>query len=83
MEHACERLAIITPVITERASTVIPAAYFDQLVTSLDEPDDAPRLTQAALEAKRRRLIKTATSGRRSANESLSCSERCGSQTLP
>jgi uncharacterized protein (DUF1778 family) len=45
--------------VTERASTVVPAAYFDELVASLDEPEDAPRLAHAAHEAKRRRRIKT------------------------
>ncbi len=44
--------------VTERASTVVPAAYFDQLVASLDEPEDAPRLAHAAREARRRMRIK-------------------------
>jgi uncharacterized protein (DUF1778 family) len=46
--------------VTERASTVVPASYFDQLVAALDEPPgDAPRLAEAAREATRRRRIKT------------------------
>jgi uncharacterized protein (DUF1778 family) len=44
--------------VTERASTIVPAAYFDQLVASLDEPEDAPQLTHAAREAKRGKRIK-------------------------
>jgi len=44
--------------VRERASTVIPVIYFDQLVASLDEPEDAPRLTRAAKEGARRRRIK-------------------------
>jgi uncharacterized protein (DUF1778 family) len=43
--------------VTERASTVVPAAYFEELVASLDEPEDAPRLAHAAREAKRRMRI--------------------------
>jgi uncharacterized protein (DUF1778 family) len=46
--------------VRERASTVIPAAYFDQLVASLDEPEDAPRLARAANEVEQRRPIKPA-----------------------
>jgi uncharacterized protein (DUF1778 family) len=46
--------------VTERASTIVPATYFDQLVASLDEPGDAPRLARAARESTRRRRIKTA-----------------------
>lgn len=44
--------------VTERASTVVPAVYFDRLVASLEAPEDAPRLTHAANKAKRRRRIK-------------------------
>jgi uncharacterized protein (DUF1778 family) len=44
--------------VREQASTVIPAAYFDQLIASLDEPEDAPGLTRAATEVERRRRIK-------------------------
>jgi uncharacterized protein (DUF1778 family) len=44
--------------VRERASTMIPAAYFDQLVASLDEPGDAPGLTRAAKRVGRRRRIK-------------------------
>ncbi len=43
--------------VSERASTVVPAAYFDQLVASLDQPEDAPRLAHAARETRRRRRI--------------------------
>jgi uncharacterized protein (DUF1778 family) len=46
--------------VSERASTVVPAAYFDRLVASLDEPRDAPRLARAARAAGRRRRIKAA-----------------------
>lgn len=46
--------------VTERASTVVPAAYFDRLVASLDEPEEAPRLAHAAGEAKRSMRIKAA-----------------------
>lgn len=45
--------------VRERASTVIPAAYFDQLVASLDEPDDAPELAKVAAAVARRRQIKS------------------------
>jgi uncharacterized protein (DUF1778 family) len=44
--------------VRERASTVVPAAYFDQLVTSLDEPEDAPALAGAASALARRRRIR-------------------------
>jgi hypothetical protein len=37
--------------VRERASTVVPAAYFDQLVASLDEPEDAPGLARAVTAA--------------------------------
>lgn len=47
-------------VVVEQATTVVPAAYFDQLVASLDQPDDAPRLARAARAARRRRRIKAA-----------------------
>lgn len=46
--------------VSERASTVVPAAYFDRLVASLDEPEDAPQLTHAVLKARRRMRIKAA-----------------------
>ncbi len=39
--------------VRDRASTVVPAAYFDQFVASLDEPGEAPTLTRAAREAER------------------------------
>lgn len=46
--------------VRERASTVVPAAYFDQLVTSLDEPEEAPRLARVARKTGRRGRIKSA-----------------------
>jgi hypothetical protein len=39
-------------------ATVVPAAYFDQLVASLDEPEEASRLARAAAAARRRGRIK-------------------------
>lgn len=47
-------------VVSEQATTVVPAAYFDRLVASLDEPDPAPRLARAARAARRRRRIRPA-----------------------
>ena len=44
--------------VREQASTVVPAAYFDQLVASLDEPEEAPGLAQAAAAVRRRGRIK-------------------------
>ncbi|HTA32452.1 MAG TPA: DUF1778 domain-containing protein [Solirubrobacteraceae bacterium] len=44
--------------VREQASTVIPADYFDRLVASLDEPEDAPGLSRAVKEVGRRRRIK-------------------------
>ncbi|MHB8240462.1 MAG: type II toxin-antitoxin system TacA family antitoxin [Solirubrobacteraceae bacterium] len=46
--------------VREQASTVVPAVYFDELVASLDEPEEAPRLAQAARKARRSRRIKPA-----------------------
>lgn len=43
--------------VREKASTVVPASYFDQLVRSLDEADEAPRLARAAARAKWRSRI--------------------------
>jgi uncharacterized protein (DUF1778 family) len=45
--------------VRERASTVLPAVYFDRLVACLDEPEDAPRLVRAATAVARRRRIKS------------------------
>ncbi len=45
--------------VRERASTVVSAAYFDRLVASLDEPEDAPGLARAANAVARRRRIKS------------------------
>jgi uncharacterized protein (DUF1778 family) len=42
-----------------RERTVVPAAYFDQLVASLDEPEHAPGLARAAAAVARRRRIKS------------------------
>lgn len=44
--------------VRDQASTVVPATYFDQLVASLDEPEEAPKLARAAREAERHRRIK-------------------------
>jgi uncharacterized protein (DUF1778 family) len=54
---ALERAEIV---VVEQATTVVPTAYFDQLVASLDEPDPAPRLARAASAARRRKRIKAA-----------------------
>lgn len=40
-------------VIAAATTTLVPADYFDQLVTALDEPDAAPRLAKAARRARR------------------------------
>jgi uncharacterized protein (DUF1778 family) len=47
-------------IVSERASTSLPADYFDRLLGSLDEPDSAPALERAALRAARRSRIKPA-----------------------
>lgn len=54
---ALERAEIL---VREQASTVVPAAYFDQLVASLDEPEEAPRLARAAAKVGRVRRIEPA-----------------------
>ena len=46
--------------VRERASTVVPAAYFDRLIVSLDQPDEAPGLARAATAARRRGRIEQA-----------------------
>lgn len=46
--------------VREQASTVVPAAYFDRLVASLDEPEDAPGLARASAAVGRRRRIQPA-----------------------
>jgi uncharacterized protein (DUF1778 family) len=46
--------------VREQSSTVVPAAYFDQLVASLDQPVDAPGLGRAAAAARRYGRIKPA-----------------------
>jgi len=45
--------------VAEHSSTVVPAAYFDRLVASLDEPE-APGLARAARNARRRKRIRAA-----------------------
>lgn len=40
-------------VIAAAITTLVPADYFDQLVTALDEPAAAPRLAKAARRARR------------------------------
>ncbi len=44
-------------VVVERATTVVAADYFDQLVASLDQPEEAPGLARAARAARRRSRI--------------------------
>jgi uncharacterized protein (DUF1778 family) len=46
--------------VREKASTVVPGAYFDRLVALLDEPEEAEGLARAAREAGRRGRIKSA-----------------------
>jgi uncharacterized protein (DUF1778 family) len=46
--------------VREESSTVVPAAYFDRLVASLDTPEEAPGLARAAAAARRRGRIKPA-----------------------
>lgn len=45
-------------VITASAVTVVPADYFDRLLSALDEPERAPRLERAARRARARRPIR-------------------------
>lgn len=47
-------------IVSERASTSLPADYFDRLLGSLDEPDSAPALAAAAQRSARRPRIKPA-----------------------
>ena len=47
-------------VVTEQTSTVVPAEYFDALLSALDEPEPALRLERAARAADRRGTIKRA-----------------------
>jgi len=47
-------------VVRDMTSTVVPAAYFDQLLASLDEPDEAPRLLRAVRDADRHGRLKAA-----------------------
>lgn len=47
-------------VVRDQASTVVSAAYFDRLLASLDEPDEAPRLARAARKAQSSRRVKAA-----------------------
>ena len=47
-------------IVSERASTSVPAGYFDRLVASLDEPDDAPALKRTARKVARSPRIQPA-----------------------
>jgi hypothetical protein len=47
-----------TVVVEQATTTVVPATYFDLLLESMDEPEDALRLARAARTAQRRRRIK-------------------------
>lgn len=47
-------------VVAERAISVVPAGYFDRLIASLDEPDDAPQLARAARGSRDRGSIRAA-----------------------
>ncbi|MGH2841195.1 MAG: DUF1778 domain-containing protein [Solirubrobacteraceae bacterium] len=51
---ALERAELL---VTQRASTVVPATYFDELITALDSPDEAPRLARVARNARRGKRI--------------------------
>lgn len=46
--------------VREQSSTVVPAAYFDRLLTSLDTPEEAPGLSRAAAAVRRHGRIKPA-----------------------
>jgi|HubBroStandDraft_6_1064221.scaffolds.fasta_scaffold121832_3 uncharacterized protein (DUF1778 family) len=46
--------------VRDRASTVVPAAYFDELLASLDRAEEASGLARAAREAERHGRIKSA-----------------------
>lgn len=54
VEAAVERA---DQVLAEQTVTVVPADYFDVLVSALDVPDGAPRLTRASKRVHRRRRI--------------------------
>jgi len=54
---ALERAEIV---VTERATTVLPAAYFDELAAALDQPDEAAGLKRAVGNAARSARITTA-----------------------
>lgn len=45
-------------VISESATTTVPAGYFDALLVALDEEESAPRLSRAAKEASRNRRVR-------------------------
>lgn len=49
VEAAVERAE---KVIASATTTVVPADYFDDLLAALDEPDEAPRLSDAAKRAR-------------------------------
>ncbi|MGI8937658.1 MAG: DUF1778 domain-containing protein [Iamia sp.] len=43
--------------IAEATTTTVPDDYFDELLAALDDPSPAPRLAEAAAQARRRRRI--------------------------
>ena len=45
-------------VIAEATTTIVPADYFDALLTALDEVEPAPRLVRAAEDARRAKRIR-------------------------
>jgi len=48
-------------VMAEQSATVVPSAYFDELLAALDEaPEASPRLAAAAERARRRSRIRSA-----------------------
>jgi uncharacterized protein (DUF1778 family) len=54
IESALERAETL---LAAEMSTTVPAAYFDKLLSALDQADRAPRLTDAARRAKKRPRI--------------------------
>lgn len=44
-------------VISESATTTVPADYFDALLAALDEPESAPQLSSAAKKASRSKRV--------------------------
>lgn len=43
--------------VAEHSTTVVPAKYFDELLRTLDAPDEAPNLAKASRSARRRSRI--------------------------